>query len=205
MESCLGMGQRRFMWSVSLPLAALGWLAGHTLAYALVVPHHEHREELLAETGHSYLSGAPHIVSCALTLVLAGLVLAAYEGVRGHARVRTPAWPVVLLPPLGFAAAEHLERLIEHNAFPTGAALEPTFIVGIALQLPLGAAALLVANAVLAFGHALGRRAFVVRALRLPAWEPLPPLPAHPEPVLVRAPVLAGGHGQRAPPRTALV
>jgi hypothetical protein len=199
------MARRRFMWSLSLPLAAIGWLAGHSLAYTLVVPHDEHREEMLAETGHSYLAGTPHIVSCALTIVLIGLVLAAYEGVRGHARTRISVWPVALLPPLGFAAQEHLERLIEYGAIPAGAALETTFLVGIALQLPLGAAALLVANAVLAFGHALGRRAVVVRALRLPAWAPLPPLPARPDPVLVRAPVLAGCHGQRAPPRTAVV
>jgi hypothetical protein len=72
-----GMSRRRFMWSLSLPLAAIGWLAGHSLAYTLVVPHDEHREELMAQTGHSYLAGTPHIVSCALTLVVAGLVLAA--------------------------------------------------------------------------------------------------------------------------------
>ena len=193
------------MWSLSLPLAAVGWLAGHSLAYTLVVPHDAHREELLAETGHAYLAGTPHVVSCALTLVLAGLVLAVYEGVRGHARARVPVWPVVLLPPLGFAAQEYLERLIELNAFPAGAALEPTFLVGIALQLPLGAAALLVANAVLAFGHALGRRALALRTLRLPAPHPLPPLPARPDPVLVRVPVLAGCHGQRAPPGMVVV
>ena len=193
------------MWSLCLPLAAMSWLAGHSLAYTVVVPDDEHRAELLAETGHSYLTGTPHIVSCALTLVLAGLVLADYEGVRGRTRARVPLWPVALLPPLGFVAAEHLERLIEHSAFPVGAALEPTFLVGIALQLPLGAAALLIANAVLAFGHALGRRAAAMHAIRLPAWQPLPPLPARPDPVLVRAPVLASGHGQRAPPRTAVV
>jgi hypothetical protein len=192
------------MWALALPLAAIGWLAGHSLAYTLVVPHDAHREELLAETGHAYLAGMPHVVSCALTIVLAGLVLAVYEGVRGNARARVPVWPVALLPPLGFAAQEYLERLIELNAFPAGAALEPTFLVGIALQVPLGAAALLVATAVLAFGHALGRRAVALRALRLPAWEPLAPAPAHPDPVLVRAPVLAGCHGQRAPPRTAV-
>jgi hypothetical protein len=199
------MGRRRFMWSLSLPLAAIGWLAGHSLAYSLVVPHDEHREELLAETGHAYLAGMPHIVSCALSLILAGLVLAVYEGVRGNARARLPVWPVALLPPLGFAVQEHLERIIELNAFPTGAVLEPTFLVGIALQLPLGAAALLVANAVLAFGHALGRRAVAVRALRLQLLQPLPPLPARPQPVLAPVPVLAGCHGSRAPPRTVVV
>jgi hypothetical protein len=199
------MARRRFMWSLALPLAAIGWLAGHSLAYALVEPDHVHRLELLADTGHVYLSGAPHVIACALTLVLAGLVLAACEGMRDNARARIPVWPLALLPPLGFIVAEHLERWIAHNAFPTGAALEPTFVVGIVLQLPLGAAALLVANAILAFGNGLGRRAVALRALRPPVWAPPAPLVAPPEPVLVRAPVLADGHGQRAPPLTAVV
>ena len=199
------MARRRFLWALALPLAAIGWLAGHSLAYTLVVPHDAHREELLAETGHAYLPGMPHIVSCALTIVLAGLVLAAYEGVRGNARTHLPVWPVALLPPLGFAAQEHLERLISTDAFPAAAALEPTFVVGIALQVPLGVIALLVANAVLAFGHALGRRAVAVRALRPLSWPSLPSLPARPDPVLPRAPVLAGCQGQRAPPRTIVV
>src|SRR5262245_53679931 len=64
------------------------------------------------ETGHAYLADVPHLIACALTIVLAGLVLAAYEGVRGNARTRVPVWPVALLPPLGFAAQEYLERLI---------------------------------------------------------------------------------------------
>jgi hypothetical protein len=193
------------MWALALPLAAIGWLAGHSLAYTLVVPHDAHREELLAETGHAYLAATPHVISCALTIVLAGIVLAVYEGVRGNARARVPVWPVALLPPLGFAAQEYLERLIELNTVAAATALEPTFLVGIALQLPLGVAAVLIANAVLAFGHALGRSAAGVRALRLLAWPTLPPLPARPDPVLARTPVLAGCHGQRAPPRTAIV
>jgi hypothetical protein len=199
------MARRRFMWALALPFSAIGWLAGHSLAYALVVPHDAHREQMLAETGHAYLAGAPHVVSCALTIALAGLVLAVYEGARGNAHARVPVWPVALLPPLGFAAQEYLERLIAMDAFPAAAALEPTFLVGIALQVPLGAAALLLANAVLAFGHAVGRRAAAGRAPRIRAWNPLPPIPARPDPVLARAPVLAGCQGQRAPPPAAFV
>jgi hypothetical protein len=146
------MARRRFMWSLALPLAAVGWLAGHSLAYTLVVPHDAHREELLAETGHAYLAGTQ----------------------------------------------EYLERLIELNAFPFGAALEPTFIVGMALQLPFALAAVTLARAALGLGYLVGR-AFAVRrsprppahptSWRLPAW--LGPMPVRP---------LAAGHGERAPP-----
>jgi hypothetical protein len=196
----LTMARRRFAWSLSLPFAAIGWIAGHSLAYLLVAPHGAHREQLLSETGHGYLGLAPLLVACAVTVLIAGLALAIADGVRGRARARVAVWPVALVPPLGFAVQEHLERAIELTALPRGVVLEPTFVVGMALQLPLAAAALLLAHAVLAFGHSLGRRAVVVRALRPPARRPQPLVLAHPQPALTRSPILAGGHGQRAPP-----
>jgi hypothetical protein len=199
------MARRRFVWSLSLPLAAIGWIAGHSLAYVLVAPHGAHREQLLSETGHGYLGVAPLLLACAVTTLAAGLVLAIADGVRDRARERVAAWPVALVPPLGFVVQEHLERAIELNAFPIGVALEPAFLVGLTLQLPLAAAALLVAQAVLAFGHALGRRVPVVRALRPPGRRLEPLLLAGPVPVLKRPPILAGGHGQRAPPVPAVV
>jgi hypothetical protein len=199
------MARRRFVWSLSLPLAAIGWIAAHSLAYRLVAPHGAQREQLLSETGHGYLGVAPLLVACAVTMLLAGLALAIADGARDRARGRVAAWPVALVPPVGFAVQEHLERAIELGALPLGVALEPVFLVGLALQLPVAAAALLLAHTVLAFGHALGRRVPVARALRPPARRLAPLLLALPEPVLKRPPVLAGGHGQRAPPVPAVV
>jgi hypothetical protein len=40
------MGRRRVVWLLSLPLAAVGWLTAHFLAYMLVEP------QLLSEAGH---------------------------------------------------------------------------------------------------------------------------------------------------------
>jgi hypothetical protein len=189
---------------LSLPLAAIGWIAGHWLAYRLVETQHEHREALLAETGHGYFASAPLVLACAITVLCAGLALAIGDGLRGHARARVRAWPLALVPPLGFALQEHLERLIELNALPLDVVLEPTFLVGMALQLPLAAVALLAAHAVLAFGHALGRRAAVKRRLPQPPRFLLPLLlPSEPAPA--RSSILAGGHGQRAPPVPASV
>ena len=199
------MARRRFAWLLSLPLAAIGWIAGHSLAYMLVAPHRAHREQVLSETGHGYLGLTPLLIACAVTVLVAGLALAVADGLRGRARAPVAAWPVALVPPLGFAFQEHLERAIELNALPLDVALAPTFLVGMALQLPLAAAALLVAHAVLAFGHALGRRVAVSRAPRPPARRPRRLLVARPEPVLARPPILAAGHGQRAPPGSAVV
>jgi hypothetical protein len=199
------MGPRRFLWSLSLPLAAVAWFTAHSLAYVLVEPRAEHRDEHLAETGHTQLIDVPVVAACALTLVLAGFALAVHDGVRDRARGRLPLWPLALLPPVGFAVQEHLERLIASNAFPIDAALEPTFALGLALQLPFAAMGVLVARFVLGFGYALGRRATLRNAVQLPVWETAANIPARPDPVLARRPVLASSHGQRAPPRSAFV
>lgn len=199
------MGPRRFMWSLSLPLAAAAWFTAHSLAYVIVEPHPRHRDEVLAETGHLQLLDAPLAAACALTLILAGFALAVHDGVRDRARERIPVWPLAVLPPAGFAVQEHLERLIASNAFPIDAAVEPTFAIGLALQLPFAAMAVLVARALLGFGHALGRCITAGTAVRLPAWDAPPHLLARSDPLLVRRPVLADSHGQRAPPRPAVV
>jgi hypothetical protein len=193
------MARRRVVLVLSLPLAAVGWLTAHFLAYMIVAPEAGHRTQLLSDAGHGYLSAAPLMAACALTLLVAGLALAVREGMRDAGPpAHVPVWPIALLPPLGFAVQEHLERVIELNAFPFGAALEPTFIVGMAMQVPFALAAVLLARAVLALGHALGRR--LARAARPPARVVPPPLPAPPDPELARPSILATGHGERAPP-----
>jgi hypothetical protein len=191
------MGGRGLVWMLSLPLAVAGWLGAHSVAYVLVVPDPDHRAELLSDAGHGYLGAAPLLLACAITLVLAGLALAILDGLRGGSRARVPVWPVALLPPLGFAVQEHLERLIELNAFPFEAVLEPTFIVGMALQLPFALAAVTLARAVLALGYLIGR-AFAVRRSRPPAHPTDQRLPAWLGPKPVRP--LAAGHCERAPP-----
>jgi hypothetical protein len=185
------MAGRRPLWLLSLPLAAGGWLAAHCLAYTLVAPH-DH---------HGGLTAAPILIACAVTVLLA---VAIHDGVRRTAPAQLPAWPVALVPPLGFAVQEHVERLIEHNALPLGTVLEPVFLVGMALQLPVALAVLALARGVLAIGHAFGRHLGVPQAPRPLSFPAPPPLPAPTSPELARPPVLATGHGGRAPPAPAI-
>jgi len=188
------------MWLLLLPLAAVGWLIAHWLAYVLVAPDAHHRARLLSDTGHGYLSATPAAVACAGTLVLAGFAIALHDGLRQRERARVPVWPVGVVPPLGFAVQEHLERMIERGAFPLDAALEPTFVAGMALQLPFALGALLLVSAVLALGHLLGCGLTARRSPR-PLVRALPPsLPGWLEPELARPPILATGHGERGPP-----
>ena len=198
------MARRRFVWVLSVPLAAVGWIAGHWLAYALVAQEGVHREQLLDATGHGYLGVTPLIVACAITMLLVGMGLAIVDGARGHAPSRPVVWPVALVPPLGFAMQEHLERAIEWNTFPLGAALEPTFVVGMALQLPIAALGCLAARAMLVFGRAVGRRVAAPPVLRLRAPNLAVRLYRR-DPAASRGSILAGGHGQRAPPRVMTV
>jgi hypothetical protein len=51
--------------------------------------------------------------------------------------------------PAAFALQEHMERLLHHGEFPWSAVLEPTFALGLLLQLPIALAAWLVAHLLL--------------------------------------------------------
>lgn len=193
------MAAHRFLWLLALPIAVCGWLAAHAVAYALVGPHAGHGHEL-ATGVHGYLGGAPIFIACAITLVLTGLLLAARDGAVGRSAAPAPVWPTALVPPVGFVVQEHLERLIDPQAAAIGTAADPTFLVGLALQLPMAAVCVLLARAILLLGHTLGRE--LHHPLRAPkqAWAAPAPV-VHPlPPVLARAAVLAGGRGERAPP-----
>jgi hypothetical protein len=188
---------------LSVPLAGAGWLAAHSGAYLLAAPDGHERAELLSATGHGYLAHAPLFCACGAALVVAGLLACVTDGVRGHARVRQPLRLFVLMPVLGFATVEHLERLVAHDAFPYDAVLEPTFLIGLALQLPFAFVAFGFAHVLHGLGHVLGRlmRGWAKPACRLRVAQHalvvtrLIPEPARPLPL-----GLARGHAPRAPP-----
>jgi hypothetical protein len=195
------MTRRRAAWVISLPLVVASWLGAHCLAYWLVSPAAERHTGLHAEHGHAWLGYTPAIVLWGLTFVLAGLLLCIGEGLRGHRSSRPPVRLFALLPPFGFTVQEHVERLIASGAIPYDLMVEPTFLFGLALQLPFALAALLLTRALYAVGFGLGRVLARQLALRRPlryAPSSLLRLPA--SATLVTPSVLAVGHGPRAPP-----
>jgi hypothetical protein len=198
------MSGRRAAWMIALPLAVASWLGAHCLAYWLVAPAGEHHMGLHAQSGHAYLGYTPAILVWGLALVVAGLLLCVGYGLRGS-RPSPPSLRLfVLVPPIGFTVQEHLERLIGTGGVPPDIVLEPTFLVGLALQLPLTLAALLLAHALSGAGFALGRMlAPKLAPLRPHRVTPTSPhrLPAAATPITPS--VLAIGHGPRAPPATA--
>lgn len=139
--------RRRSAWLVSLPLVVLGSLLAHQLAYLIVAG--AHADALLAETGHGYLEQLPTGAVLALVCLVLGLLLAGADRARARAGTAIPAWLIALVPLMGFALQEHVERFAHNGAVPWGAALDATFLVGLALQLPFAALAFLIARALL--------------------------------------------------------
>ena len=203
------MRERSVAWLVALPLAAAAWLSAHCLAYVLVPPapeghagpHGEHMG-LHAESGHAYLGYTPALVAFGLTLAVVGFGLCIRQGLRGGRVPRPPVRLFALLPPVGFTVQEHLEQAIGSGSIPVHLVTEPTFLAGLALQVPFVLVAMLLARAVHEVGYGLGRTLApglaIHRSVRLPDSSRLRRLP---QPVtLVTPSVLALGHGQRAPP-----
>ena len=197
------MIRRTGAWAIAVPLAVASWLGAHCFAYLLVSSGAEHHMGVHAEHGHAWLGYTPALAVWGVALVLAGVVLCLADGLRGRRPSRPPVRLFAFLPPIGFTLQEHAERLIGSGAVPYDLVLEPTFLVGFALQLPFALAALLLTRALYAIGFGLGRVLADNLALRRPLRYAAPALLQLPESATLVSPsVLALGHGQRAPPAT---
>ena len=188
---------RRLTWLLTVPLMIGGLLAGHWLAYRATIGDAHARAHALDITGHSYLAFAPMIVAVCLALVLTALVLRVSVSFKGAGRTPPPA-AFAALPLLAFALQEHLERYVHSGHLPWTAAFEPTFAIGIAVQLPFAFAALLVAEVLDSLAHAVGAALAATPPPRLARQlAPAAPIAAVPLP---RRAVLARGYSGRAPP-----
>jgi len=183
---------QRPAWLLALPLTVLAWLGAHELAYGLAFSSGHERTHALAASGHGYLELTPLLAAVCLTLAAAGFL----ARVAGRASCTLPAWAFGTLPLVGFAVQEHVERLLT-GAASWGTALEPVFLVGLALQLPFGLAAALLARALLAAADEL---AAARAAPRRPRLRPAAVLSAATEADLVPEPALASRRAGRAPP-----
>jgi hypothetical protein len=183
------MQNRPLPWLLSLPLMAAGCLGAHSAAYTLVEP-------AAAEPAHGYLTIAPFLLAIGVAL---GLIAALATVVAGRSRAGVPVGLFALLPPLAFTLQEHLERAFQPGATALGTALEPVFLVGLALQLPFAVGALAVARGLLRAAEAAGA------LFRLPSGRIRPPRILRSALVLdtPRLPALSSRHAGRAPPLAA--
>ena len=183
---------------LSLVLAIAGSQVAHALSYQWVTPDTSERAQMLASTGHAYLSYAAFALAVGTMLVLAALAVELGHVVR---RRDTNAIPSALLfaslAPGIFVCQEHFERWFHDGVFPWDAALQPTFVVGVLLQLPFTAAAYVLARLLLHAVRSIGRlvsRPAVCRVLPSAMLQPAVRV------VAPRVPVLALGYGSRGPP-----
>ena len=142
----------RFAWLLSLPVAIAGCLAAHALAYLIAIPDPHDRATLLERTGHGYLAHLPVLGAAGLSLVFAATLS---HAVCGRVGARPSPWLFALLPPLAFVLQEHLERVLAGGVLPLETALHPTFLIGLALQLPFALLAYALVAVVLRASEAL--------------------------------------------------
>jgi hypothetical protein len=174
----------RLTWLLTVPLMVGSLLAGHSVAYWLVDA---------PSTGHGYFHYVPLVGAVLLALALCGLVLEAVAVLRGERRVSSPPLAFALLPVAAFVIQEHLEGLLNSGTSPL---LQPAFLVGLAVQLPFGVVALLLARLLQSLARAVGL-ALALHQQPLHAERPaLSPISVE----LRRLDVLALGYGERAPP-----
>jgi hypothetical protein len=176
--------RQRGLLAVSVPLAAIGCLAGHAVGYALV------GTSRTDSAIHGYLGCAPQLAATCLALVTLSLALR----VSGRLQGRPTAWPFAFLPPIAFLAQELIERLAA--GLPAHAVFEPAVYAGLAAQVPIGVMAVLAARLLLRVADS------AARTLARPSGFTPQPVALHapaPAPILVRTP-RAFDRLSRAPP-----
>src|SRR5262249_30342380 len=134
--------------------------------------------------------------SISFGVLLAGLALQTAAGFRGEPHRPALSPLIVILPPIAFVVQEFTERFAHDGQIPWTVVVQPTFLLGLAIQLPFALAALIAAWLLDSAARAAGR---ALRELPLPRFEIFAPEPVR----AVAAPRTAGlarGYGERAPP-----
>jgi hypothetical protein len=145
-----------FAWLVTLALAGAGSQFAHAADYRILVRDAEERRDLLAATGHGYLTFLPLFLALCTVVVTIAFVGQARQA-RFAASDRPAAWHFGLVAPLLFCCQEHFERLAHDGSFPWDTVLQPTFVVGVVLQVPFALVAFAFAWLLLRAARVVGR------------------------------------------------
>jgi hypothetical protein len=154
--------RRTAAWLLSLPLMVVGTQVAHVVAYDVVYPNAHVRLSALIASGHGYMVGThgylPMLlgIAGALDLVAVGWVFAG--SLRRSLQRPVPAWAFALLPLLCYSLQELVERWLAGSSLPWWMVLQPTFRVGLALQLPFALVAFLLARLLLRAGATAATR-----------------------------------------------
>jgi hypothetical protein len=182
-----------------------GSQAAHVLAYRLVYPSASLRVQELVSTGHGYMSRLPLALGIGVAIVFLSLLVGVADAARGRRARGLPAWAFALLPLLAFALQEVLEVSLHTGTFVWQAVERPTFVPGLALQLPFAGLVYLVARLLLRVAVGAGRALAPTRPPRRRSVTPPPLLRLPPPGLLPRERPLALRLAKRGPPRLAAV
>jgi hypothetical protein len=149
--------RRGLTWLVAVPLLLAGSQASHALTYRIVYPGMSIRVHALLVTGHGYLDRLPLVLGVGLAIAFVALFVAMLDASRGRESRALPAWAFGALAPLAFALQEILELSLHTGTFAWHAIAAPTFLPGVALQLPFSLLAWLAARLLLRAAGRAGR------------------------------------------------
>jgi len=149
--------RRSLTWLVAVPLLLVSSQAAHFVAYRVVYPGTPFRTQVLLSTGHGYLDRLPIAFGAAGAIALVALLVAAFDASRGHAARALPPWAFGMLAPAAFVIQEFLERSLHSGTFAWHTAAAPTFLPGLAAQVPLALLAWLAARLFLRIAVHAGR------------------------------------------------
>lgn len=138
--------KRLALWAIVFPLTLAGTEVAHALAYRIVYPIASVRWHVLATSGHGYLAYVPIVLGIGAAVLVAGLASTVADVARRRPTQPLPAWAFASLPLVGFTVQEFVERLLATNTLPWWMFEQPTFRVGLLLQLPFALVAYLVAR-----------------------------------------------------------
>jgi hypothetical protein len=110
--------RRSLAWLVAVPLMLAGSQVAHVFAYRIVYPETSVRLHALIETGHDYMSWLPLVLGVAGAVVVLSLAATAADATRGRGVRALPPSAFALLPVVGFAIQEYLERWLAWGFFP---------------------------------------------------------------------------------------
>ena len=188
--------RHRLTWLSIAPLMLSGLLAAHALGYRLAFGDSHARADALAHSGHSYFAFVPFALAVCVGVLLLGFALQVSAGFRGEPRRPATSPVILLLPPAAFVAQEFLERILYGGHESWAIVLQPSFLIGLALQLPFALAALLLAWALDSAARAVGT---ALASAPRPTFHAYVPVPIRVSSV-PRPAGLARGYGERAPP-----
>jgi hypothetical protein len=135
----------------------VGMEVAHALAYRLVFPEASLRAAMLAATGHGYAGWLPLVLGISGAVAIVGVVAAVVDVARGGRVRELGPGAFALLPPVAFALQELLELSLHTGGVAWHAFAAPTFLPGLALQLPFALLAYLLTRLLLRSAVHLGR------------------------------------------------